>query len=160
MKKINKGMNLPDQDHVIRHVPWTRLLRDENDNILGFLPQAFALRPIEESIKSISVNWLEYFDGDHATRTKKSIRGLRTTKPIGGKSAFGIGNISNIKEICKKNGALVKIVYAPTDDNPSHSVIRHLPKDDLSLLRALATDAFCEIVLNADVEEGNKNNPH
>lgn len=153
MKKINKGMNLPDQDHVIRHVSWSKLRKDGDDNILGFLPQAFALRPIEESIKSISVNWLEYYDGDHATRTKKSIQSLRATKPIGEKSAFGIGNVGNIKEICKQNAALVKIVYAPTDGNLSHSVIRQLPKDDLSLLAAIATDAFCELVLNTDIEK-------
>ena len=147
-------MNLPDQDNVIRHVPWARLLRDEDGNILGFLPQAFAIRPIEESQQnSISVNWLEYFDGDHATRTKKLIQQFRTVKSIGGKSAFGIGNVGNIKEICKKNGALVKIVYAPTDGNLSHSAIRRLPKDDLSLLTALATVGFCELVRNADIEE-------
>ena len=150
MSKIKTGAKLPDQDHVIRHVPWARLRKDEDDNILGFLPQAFALRPIEDSI---SVNWLEYFDGDHATRTKKAIQGLRITKPIGGKSAFGIGNVGNIKEICKKNGALVRIVYAPTNGNPPHSAIRHLPRDDLSLLKALVTDAFCEFVLNADIAQ-------
>ena len=153
MRKINKGMNLPNQDHVIRHVSWSKLRRDGDDNILGFLPQAFALRPVEESIKSISVNWLEYYDGDHATRTKKSVQSLRTTKPIGEKTAFGIGNVGKIKEICSQNAAVVKIVYAPTDGNPSHSVIRHLPKDDLSLLAAMATDAFCELVLNADIEK-------
>ncbi|MFZ5523503.1 MAG: hypothetical protein ACOY9D_05390 [Pseudomonadota bacterium] len=151
MKKINKGANLPDQDHVIRHVPWARLLRDEDDNILGFLPQAFALRPIEEAKKSISVNWLEYFGDDHTTNIKKSIQGLRTTKKIGGKSAFGIGGVAKIKEVCKKNGALVKIVYAPTDGNPSHSAIRNLPIHNQSLLQALATAAFIELVCNADI---------
>lgn len=150
MKKINKGANLPDQDHVIRHVPWARLLRDEDDNILGFLPEAFALRPEETSI---SVNWLEYFDGDHKARTKKSIQGLRTTKNIGKKSAYGIGNVGNIKAVCQKSDVLVKIVYAPRNGNLPHSVMRHLPRDDLTLLKALATDAFCELVLNSDIEE-------
>jgi hypothetical protein len=155
MKIINKGANLPDQDHVIRHVPWKRLRRDEDGNILGFLHEAFALRPGEESL---SVNWLEHFDGNHDARTKKSIQEIRAAKDISKKSqcAFGIGNVGNIKEICKKNDALVKIVYAPTRDIPSHSEIRRLPRDDLSLLEALATDAFCELVRNAHVEEQNE----
>ena len=152
MKQIKRGAYLPDKDHVIRHVSSSKLLRDEDGNILGFLPHAFALRPTEESTKSISVNWLEYFDGDHEARTKKSIQGLRATKSIGKNSAFGIGNVGNIKDVCKNNGTIVKIVYAPTDGNLSHSVIRHLPKDDLTLLQALANDAFCELVRNVDIE--------
>ncbi|MHB1620441.1 MAG: hypothetical protein ACYCTY_10760 [Sulfuricella sp.] len=150
MKKINRGMKLPDQDHVIRHVSWSKLRRDEDDNILGFLPQAFALRPGE---KSLSVNWLDIFDGDYDARTKKTILELRAAKVISKKSAFGIGNVGNIEKICKKDGAPVKIVYAPTHGIPSHSEIRHLPRDDLSLLEALATDAFLEFVRNADIEE-------
>ena len=153
MRKISKWANLPNQDHVIRHVPYSKLRKDEDDNILGFLPEAFALKPIEETKKSISVNWLEYFSGDHEVRTERAIQGLRTTKSIGKKSAFAIGNVGNVKEVCKRNGAIIKIVYAPTDDNPSHSAIRHLPKDDLSLLQALATDAFCELVRNSAIEE-------
>ena len=143
-------MNLPDKDHVIRHVSWTKLRRDEDGNILGFLPHAFALRPGEESL---SVNWLEISDGDQNTRIKKTIWELRAANDIGKKSAFGIGNVGNIKSICKNKTVTVKIVYAPTKNIPSHSDIRHLPKDNLSLLQALATDAFCELVRNADIEE-------
>ena len=120
MKKINKGINLPDKDHVIRHVSWTKLRRDENDNILGFLPHAFALRPGEESL---SVNWLEISDGDQNARIKKTIWELRAANDIRKKSAFGIGNVGNIKNICKNNSALVKIVYALTANLPSHSVL-------------------------------------
>ena len=47
--------NLPDEHHVIRNVSWRRLRRDEDDNVLGFLPQAFQLRADEEYL---SVNWL------------------------------------------------------------------------------------------------------
>jgi hypothetical protein len=61
-----KVTNLPDEDHVMRYVSWARLRRDEDDNILGFLGAAFQLRPDEESL---SVNWLEYFDGDRCKNT-------------------------------------------------------------------------------------------
>lgn len=66
-----KGWKLPDGDHIMRHIPWSKLRKDENDNVLGFLPQAFQLRPQENSL---SVNWLEFFDGNHAARTKKLSR--------------------------------------------------------------------------------------
>lgn len=144
------GFKLPDRDHVIRHVPWSRLRRDENDNVLGFLPEAFELRPEE---KSLSVNWLELFDGDHNYRTSKIINELRAAKKIGRKSAFGLGNVGNIKNICEKNGRMVKIVYAPTVGISSHSEIRHLPLDDKSILEALATEAFVDLVPNSDIGE-------
>ena len=56
-----KITNLPDEHHVMRYVPWTRLRKDEDDNVLGFLGDAFKLKPNEDHL---SVNWLEYFDGD------------------------------------------------------------------------------------------------
>lgn len=150
MQKINRGMNLPDDNHVMRRVSSSKLRRDENDKVIGFNAQAFALRPNEESL---SVNWLEHFEGDHDARAIQTIQELRSAQNISKKSAFGIANVSNIKEICKKNRALVKIVYAPTDNIPSHSEIRRLPSDDLSLQEALATEAFCILILNGDIEE-------
>lgn len=150
MKKFNKGKNLPDSDHVIRRVSSSKLRRDGDGNILGFLPQAFALRLGE---KSLSVNWLEIYESDHNANITKTVWELRAANDISKKSAFGIGNVGNIKNVCKDNGALVKIVYAPRDNIPSHSDIRHLPQDDLSLLQDLATNAFCELVRNSDIEE-------
>jgi hypothetical protein len=143
-----KITNLPDEDHVMRYVSWARLRRDEDDNVLGFLGEAFQLRPKEESL---SVNWLEYFDGERDAKIHLSVKAFRGTIMVGAKSAFGIGNVGKIKEICRTNGASVRIVYEPTDDNPSHSGIRRLPRDDLSLLEALAADAFVELVQNTAI---------
>ncbi len=70
---------------------------------------------------------------------------------VGGKSAFGIGNVAKIKEVCRANGATVRIVYEPRDDNNSHSGIRRLPRDDFTLLEALAADAFVELIHNTAV---------
>lgn len=143
-----KITNLPDEDHVMRYVPWTRLRKDEDDNVLGFLGDAFKLKPNEDHL---SVNWLEYFDGDRDMKIQASVRVFRNTMDIGGKSAFGIGNVSKIKEVCRANGANVRIVYEPRDDNKSHSGIRRLPRDDFTLLEALAADAFVELIHNAAV---------
>ena len=142
------GSNLPDTDHVMRYVPWARLRKDENENVIGILPQAFELRPEEESL---SVNWLEYFDGDRGRRIRDSVEMFRSTRNVGKKSAFGIGNVGKIKETCGANGASVRVVYEPETNNPAHSAIRRLPRDDLVLLEVLAADTFVELVRNADV---------
>jgi hypothetical protein len=143
-----KITNLPDEDHVMRYASWTKLRRDEDDNVLGFLGDAFKLKPEETSL---SVNWLEYFDGDREARIQASVRMFRHTITVGTKSAFGIGNVAKIKEVCRARGATVRIVYEPTEDNPFHSGIRRLPRDDSMLLDALAADAFAELIHNTAI---------
>jgi hypothetical protein len=143
----SKIQNLPNDDHVMRYVPWTRLRKDEDDNVLGFLPQAFQLRPEEEGL---SVNWVEYFSNP-ATRRRECVWAMRKARSVGGKSAFAVGNVGKIKATCLASGAMVRIVHEPRDGEPSHSAIRRLPYDDLSLLAALAEDAFVEMVRNADI---------
>ena len=132
----------------MRHVPWSKLRKDENDNVLGLLPQAFQLRPQETSL---SLNWLEFFEGNHSARTEKAVRELRKVKHIGQRSVFAIGKVGGVKEICKQNGREIKIVYAPTTGIPSHAEIRNLPRDDLVTLDAIATQGFLECVYNSDI---------
>lgn len=149
--KGGRGKNIPDDDHVIRHVPWARLRRDEDDNVIGFLPQAFQLRPDEQYL---SVNWMEYHDGDRDTQITSSIWGIRASfeRPLGAKSAFGIASVTTIKDISQAAGTRVRITHEPDGDrNPGHAGIRQLPRDDLNLLEALAADAFVERVNNADI---------
>ena len=147
MKKT-KGMNLPDRDNVARHVPWKKLRRDDNDKILGILPQAFELRNEEQSL---SVNWLEYYEGSREDRLRELVNALRTSRNLNKKDAFGIGNVGKIKSVCLNNSANVRVVYSPTKSIPDHCDIRNIPRDDLTLLAAVAEDAFSELVLNSDV---------
>jgi hypothetical protein len=142
-----KITNLPDEDHVMRYVPWGKLRRDEDDSVLGFLPQAFQLRPEEEVL---SVGWIEFF-ADPATRVQESVWALRRARQAGGKSAFAIGNVGKIKGTCRVHGTKVRILHEPTDDEPAHAGIRRLPWDDLILLTALAEDAFSEMIKNSDI---------
>lgn len=78
---------------------------------------------------------------------------------VGAKSAFAIGNVGRIKETCLAREARVRIVHEPEDDDPAHSAIRRLPRDDLTLLAALADEAFSEMVRNADVPRQPGNDP-
>lgn len=147
---MDKGANLADDHHVMRYVPWSKLLKDEDDNVIGFLAQAFALRLDEESL---SVNWLEYFGGDRKTNIRDSVLEFRRTlTKVGKKSAFGIANVKMIKDTCSATaGVKVRVVYEPGRNNPAHSGIRGLPRDELTLLDALAVDAFGELVKNSGV---------
>jgi hypothetical protein len=134
----------------MRYVPWARLRKDENDNVLGILPQGFELRPDEETL---SVNWVEFFNGDWEVRVGQSVRAIRQSfdRGIGKKSAFGIGQVQQIKTTCLSAGARVRIVHEPEDGNPAHAAIRRLPRDDLALLQALADDVFVDLVQNSSV---------
>ena len=132
----------------MRHVPWGKLRRDEDDNVLGFLPQAFELRPEEEYL---SVSWVEYYS-EPTTKVRDAIWGVRQARTVGTKSAFAIGNVGRIKETCLTVGnARVRIVPEPLENWPAHAGIRRFPRDDLDLLEALAAEAFTEMVLNQDV---------
>jgi hypothetical protein len=143
---------LPDEHHVMRHVKW-KLLRKDDDgiNAIGFLPQAFELGPKDEYL---SVNWIEHGPGDWGTRIRDSVWGIRRARPSiggGGKSRYAIGNVRTIKEVCLRNTVRVRITHEPETNNLGHSGIRRLPRDDLTLLEALADDAFTEMVENADI---------
>jgi hypothetical protein len=148
--KGGRGKNLPDDDHILRYVPWGRLLKDEDDNVLGFLPQAFQRREGEDYL---SVNWVEFHDGDRDTQIRLSVWAIRESfdNPLGGKSAFALGIVNKVKEISERAGSRVRIVHEPEPKNPAHSGIRRIPRDDLTLLEALAADAFAERVNNTDV---------
>lgn len=144
---MNKGAKLSDGHHVIRHVPSKKLIRDDDGKVIGFFPEAFAPRPKDEG--SISVNWIEYYKDEYAKNVGQTIDLMRKTRTISKNSAFGIGNTGNIKRICQEYGSPVRIVFAGNDSNSSHSLIRDLIPEELSLLEILSTDAF-ELILNSD----------
>ena len=142
-----KIINLPEDDRVMRSVSWSRLRRDEDDNVLGFLPQAFQLRDGEEAL---SVNWIEFFE-NATTRIRDCIWAVRKTRNVGSKSAFAIGKVGKIKETCLSRSYKIRIVHEPKEGECSHSAIRRLPLDDFNLLSALAEDAFNERIMNSEI---------
>ena len=125
-----KLMYLPDNDHVMRHVPYKKLLKDEDGIAIGgFLPQAFELRE-EES--GLSVNWLEYFKGTHQENIEASVRKFRDTRSVGRTSAFGISSVKIIQDVCSDHDAdKVRVLLDEIDDNKTHSVIISHPRDNM-----------------------------
>ncbi len=144
---MNKGAKLSDDHHVVRHVPSKKLIRDDDEKVIGFFATAFAPRPKDEG--SISVNWIEYYKDEYAKNVNHTIDLMRKTRTISKNSAFGIGNIGNIKRICQEYGSPVRVAFAGNNPNLSHSLIRDLVPEELSLLEILSTDAF-ELILNSD----------
>ena len=152
---LKKNEPLPDEDRVVRNVPWKKLLKDEDDNLLGgALGVAFELRQNANSStgfeESLSVNWLEYFT-DPATQIRDCIWAMRKARDCGGKSAFVIGQVGTVKQVPLARGFRVRVIYEPEDDNLSHAGIRRLPPNDMSLMEALAAEAFTETVMNYDI---------
>jgi hypothetical protein len=133
----------------MRHVPFNRLLKDEDGNVIGFLAQAFEPRDGENN--SLSVNWIEYFKaGGHKKNKRASIDKFRRTRNIGKLSAFALGEVQEILETCKKYDAeKVRIVHSPSKINKSHSRIIRIPPNDLNLLDALAAEAFRDLIPNS-----------
>jgi hypothetical protein len=46
---------------MVRYVPWSRLRKVEDDNVLGVLGGAFKLRTNEDYL---SATWAEFFEGN------------------------------------------------------------------------------------------------
>jgi hypothetical protein len=149
MSKINRGMAIPDLNHVMRHIHWNKLQKDENNNVLGILPQALALRACDEG--ALSVNWVEYYDGTYDEKINKTVQDIRKAVKVGPKSAFGVSTVHAIKEACKNTSRLIKIVYWPNLNNHSHGLIQHLPNDDMALLDALSKEAFSVLIHNSAI---------
>lgn len=140
---------LDDSDGVVRFVPWGKLRKDEDDNVLGALPAAFALRDEEEYL---SVTWCEYFAGTKDEKTRCAIEAIRNSDlKVGSKARFALGNVGEIRQRVegRQNGRKLRIIHEPEPDNPAHAAIRHWPRDDDELLDLLAQAEWSDI-LTAD----------
>lgn len=150
-------MNIPNDNHVIRHIPHTKLLRDdegnpadEHGNPYGVYPQAFELREIDKN--KLSVNWVEKFNNDTQSKnieetieSIRRVRGIKKTASCG----FAIGKVSNIKAVSiSRDFSRVNVVFSGSNDNPSHSSIIRLPDNDIGLMTDFAEKVFTEIILN------------
>lgn len=148
MKKMKKGTLLDRAHHVMRHVPWARLRRDADDNVIGFLPQAFELREAEQAL---SVNWVEYHDGGSGDAKAACVKTFREMLDIKKKSAFGVGNVGKIGAIRGSTGKSIRTIYSPTNGNKSHSLMQGKPIEELAVQEMLATEIFTQLIKNSDI---------
>ena len=147
---LNNGAKLPDQDHVLRHVPTKRLITDDDGNIIGMFPEAMTPRPQDN--KALSVNWLEYHKADHDTNlvsTINLIRSVRTIAPSS-KCGYALYNVQQLKELAQSISPL-KVVYNGNDPNFSHSQIKNVSPEDATLLDLLCESTLA-IIPNENIE--------
>src|SRR5437879_2798194 len=85
---------LPPEHHIVRNASWAKLRKDENDNVIGVLAEAFRMRKIDTYL---STTWLEYFSGSRADQITAAVCAMRASNlTIPTKSGFAIGNVGNI----------------------------------------------------------------
>ena len=148
-------MAIPDDNHVMRHVPQKKLLRDGYGNILGISPYAFEVREVDKN--GLSTNWLEYFKGAaHSENVESTVQAMRDNplRPIKktANCGFAVGNVLKIKDICFAHGIKKpNVVHCPSKNNKSHSRILRVPQDHMDLYIALADEAFLELYMNNSV---------
>lgn len=116
---IKRGNALPDADHVMRHVSYSKQLRDAQDNVVGFLPAAFEHR---EGEASLSMNWLEFYNSTYSANVAACRASLKASRG-GRKALFGVAEVGKTKIIAKHNDKPVRIVFAPSPDLPSDSAV-------------------------------------
>jgi len=144
--------NIPGDDHVVRYVPWARLRKDEDDNVVGVLGAAFRLRDDEQYLSAV---WLEYFRDTRDANIVKAVNALRKSNiDVRPRSGFAIGNVQKIKDVClaDQKRYKIRVLHEPEDDNAAHAALRLWPRDNDALLELLAEDTWSELVLNKDVQ--------
>ncbi len=153
---MSKEGYLRIEDHVSRYAHPKKVIRDENEEPVSLTPQAFEMR-VKLNEESLSVNWLEFFGGDHSSNIRETIQSFRKQwgGPLSDLSAFGIGNVGRLEDVCTEHQySKVKVLYNEkknTKQNPSHATIIRLPINELVVMEALASEVFKEIVANKDI---------
>lgn len=155
-----KVTNIPDTDHVLRwaqpkkHLLWNA----ETKKFDGCDHALFKLRSDDKFVakyggieKSLSVNHVEHFKGTDKERLKQTVEdyrdGLKSLTPsvtLSKNAPFSKLNVSELKEMCGKHGAKIRVVHdaKPTARIKSHGSITQLPQDNNLLLDDLCKLAF------------------
>jgi hypothetical protein len=141
---------LPDDHHVVRYVPWAKIRKDEDDNVIGVYGMAFRLRDDEEYL---SATWMEFFPGTKGICIQAAVNAIRASVTTSPKSGFAIGNVRSIKTTCAadKQKHKIRLIHEREDDNPAHVALRGWPRDNEDLLSLIADDIWNETVLNKDI---------
>ena len=130
---------LPDEHHLGRFVSNGKIVRDNTDKAIRFIPQAFELRANEEYLSS---SWLEFFSGDKTQQVVKTIQAMKDGGlTIKKGSAVGVYNVGKFKSACEKYGSKVRIIHEPEPNNPAYTAIRNYPRDVQELFSLLAETA-------------------
>ena len=141
---------LPDDDHVIRYVRKRALRRDEDDNVIGILPDALRHR---EGETYLSATWIENFDSDYEAGLKQAADAIRRQLTVKPRDGFAAGKVEDIREVCSSFDTRVRILHEPLPPtNTGYCAIRGLREAELDLLDALASEAFIDTRVSKDIQ--------
>lgn len=143
-----KVTNIPDCDNVLRHVRRKHLFweLDSHGNplsIVGCSPEIFKLREKDEG--DLSVNWIEFFEGNYEQRLKKTIKDFCSNYSVKVSDRFTQFNVMEFKDICNEYSIKVRIIHdaeLKKSKARSHSSITNLPQDNLLFFDDLCKLAF------------------
>lgn len=152
---MTKIISIPDSNHVLRWArPNKHLVRNHNNVVVACDHSLFMLRSDDAFIakhgkpeKSLSVNWVEYFEGSDKEKLQKTVadyqKGLVSGK-LSKNDCFSQLNVGALKEICHTHKAKPRIVHdaKPKSKIKSHGSITQLPQDNSRLLEDLCVLAF------------------
>jgi hypothetical protein len=133
---------------LLRHVPWTKLRKDAEDNILGVLATAFRLRDGETYL---SATWVEHFGDLSPANVHAAVHAIRAARSVGAKSGFSAGIVGDIVNACATVQSAIRIVCEPDGINTGHTAVRRWPKDNQDLFEVMATDKWAELFLNSSI---------
>lgn len=137
---VSSGDDLPNPSTVVRYVGYARMARDEDENILGPLPSAFAERPHDDYL---SVTWSEYFEGTPGSRIRCAIEAIRASNiDVKPKACFCIADTRELLMVIDEHGPVGRAVFLPEDDNPAHAGIYGVSPDEAQLLETLAASTW------------------
>lgn len=140
---------LPPDDHVVRYVRGRLLRRDDDDNVLGVLPQAFEHR---EGEAYLSVTWLEHFDTEYEVGLRGAASAIRCQLIVKNRDGFTVGCVGVICELCSGFSLKVRLLHEPKPpENTGYCAWRGARDADLELLDLLAADAFTDTRVAADI---------
>ncbi len=140
---------VPNDNHVMRYVRKRQLRRDENDNVLGILPQALELR---EGEAYLSVTWLEHFDPQYERGLIQAAEAIRRELTVKDNDGFSTTEVGDFCDICERFDEKVRVLHEPVIDvNTGHVAIRRFPRDNLELFDLLASDAFVDTRVASNV---------
>ena len=149
---LRRGQDLPDADHVLRHVNSGRLRRDANRNVVGI--RGDGLQPKKD--EGLSTNWLEFTEGTEAEQIGAALAMMANGLDIRKSAVLAKINVGKFRALAGGEGYRIRVVYDPiaateeNEGNEGHAEIRHLPDDNAELFDLLATDGIEATIACAD----------
>lgn len=132
---VKKGQDLPETNHVIRHVTSGKLRRDDARNILGV--RWDGLQP--KAHEGLSVNWLEFHDGAMVDKVKAAFDLMSSKRNFKRGDVLAKMNVGTTRHAAESSGKKIRVVYAPIDGNHGHAEIRNMPSEDEGFLDIIAS---------------------